>query len=201
MNTTLRVAGCIALALSAAALADDKPQATPADAQQKAMADAYRRMGEVRAEHRRLAYFVGDWKTTSKVWMDPKAPPQTSEGKSSSEAVYDGRYIRTRYEGMYMDQPFHGEGVLGFDNLRGRYFNTWMDSMSTGLWLGWGSYDAAANTYTFRGQMDDPMKPGAKVPVREVIRIVDPGHYVFEWYETHGGKEAKTMQIDYARQP
>ncbi|MCE5232818.1 MAG: DUF1579 domain-containing protein [Mizugakiibacter sp.] len=201
MNTTLRVAGCIALALSATALADDKTKTPPPiNAEQQAMADAYQRMGEVRAEHKRLAYFVGNWQARMTTWMDPKAPPQTSEGKSSSEAVFDGRYIQTRHEGTFMGQSYRGEGVLGFDNLRGRYFNTWMDNMSTGIWLAWGSYDAARNAYAFHGQMDDPMKPGAKVPVREVIRIVDPAHYVFEWYETRKGKEAKTMQIEYARQ-
>ena len=43
------------------------------------------------------------------------------------------------------------------------------------------------------------MKAGAKVAVREVMHIVDPKHYVFEWYETRGGKEAKTLQIDYSK--
>jgi hypothetical protein len=71
--------------------------------------------------------------------------------------------------------------------------------MSTGFWLAWGSYDTAAKTYTFHGEMEDPMAPSTKVNVRQVIHAVDPGHYTFEWYETRKGKEAKTLQIDYAK--
>ncbi len=56
-----------------------------------------------------------------------------------------------------------------------------------------------AETYLFTGQMDDPMAPVKTVPVRIVERIIDKDHYVFEWHETHDGKEAKTMQIEYAR--
>ena len=104
-----------------------------------------------------------------------------------------------KYEGMAMGQPFSGRGVFGFDNIGGRYFNTWMDSMSTGFFLAYGSYDAAKKTYTLHGTMEGPMKAGSKVGVREVVHIVDPTHYTFEWYETHRGKEARTMQIEYTK--
>jgi hypothetical protein len=43
------------------------------------------------------------------------------------------------------------------------------------------------------------MKAGAKIPVREVIRIVDKDNHVMEWYETRDGKEQKTMEIVYTR--
>ena len=103
------------------------------------------------------------------------------------------------YEGNYEGQTVNGEGFLGFDNLKGKFFNTWIDSMSTGFWLAWGTYDAASKTYTFHGEMDDPMKAGKKTPVRQVVHVVDPTHYTFEWNETHAGKEAKMMQIDYTK--
>jgi Protein of unknown function (DUF1579) len=37
------------------------------------------------------------------------------------------------------------------------------------------------------------------VPVREVIKVTDKNHHVFEWYENRGGQETKTMEIDYTR--
>jgi len=43
------------------------------------------------------------------------------------------------------------------------------------------------------------MKAGKTIAVREVIRIVDADHHVMEWYETHDGKERKSMVIEYAR--
>jgi hypothetical protein len=187
------------LAATGAASADDKPAGAMTKEQQE-MAAAFERMGAVRPEHHQLEYFVGDWNAKSTMWMDPKAPPQVSEGKSHSEAIFGGRYIETKFEGAMMGQPFTGRGLMGYDNLGGRFFNTWVDSMSTGFWLSYGSYDKPSNSYTFRGTMDDPMAPKSRVPVRVVVRITDPSHYAFDWYETHKGKETKTMQIEYTKQ-
>ena len=62
-----------------------------------------------------------------------------------------------------------------------------------------GQYDPATKSITYTGQMDDIVKPGTKVNVRQVIRIVSPDSYVMEWYETRDGKEAKIMEIAYSR--
>ena len=211
LAATLVLAGKVASAQDnkAAAPPNQAPPATqksvpessqpPMSKEQKAMMEAMQRMGEVRSEHKQLDYFVGDWRATTTTWMDPKATPEKAEGKSHTESLYGGRYIEMRYQGAFQGQPFTGEGFFGFDNLKGKFFNTWIDSMSTGYWLAWGDYDAASKTYTFHGTMDDPMKPGAKYAVRERVHIVDPGHYSFEWYETHAGKEARTFQIDYSK--
>lgn len=198
---TLAIASLVAaLALSSAASAEEKAAAPAMSKEQQEMMAAFERMGAVRPEHKQLDYFVGDWKATTTMWMDPKAPPQKSEGKSHAEQVMGGRYVEVRHEGDMNGQKFEGRGVVGYDNIGGRYFSTWMDSMSTGFWLAYGTYDKASNSYTFKGSMDDPMKAGTKVSVREVMRVVDPKHYVFEWYETRGGgKEAKTMQVEYTK--
>jgi hypothetical protein len=198
MKTMLFAAITFALAISGQAGAEDAAQPKMSKEQQEMMA-AFERMGAVRAEHHQLEYFVGDWSAKSTMWMDPKAPPQVSEGKSHSEAIFGGRYIETKYDGNMMGQAFSGRGMMGYDNLGGRFFATWIDSMSTGFWLSYGSYDKASNSYTYRGSMDDPMAPKTKIPVRVVVRITDPSHYTFEWNETHKGKESKTMQIEYSK--
>ncbi|HEX3895634.1 MAG TPA: DUF1579 domain-containing protein [Rudaea sp.] len=193
----LALTGALTVACTAATAQDTQQPAMSKE--QKAMMDAMQREGEVRPEHKQLDYFVGDWGVTTTMFMDPKAPPQKTEGKTHTESLFGGRYVKMKFDGSFEGQAFNGEGMLGFDNTSGKFFNTWIDSMSTGFWLAWGSYDSASKTYTFRGQMDDPMKPGAKFAVRETVRVVDPTHYSFDWYETHGGKEGKTMQIDYTK--
>jgi len=44
----------------------------------------------------------------------------------------------------------------------------------------------------------EPM-PGMKEQVREVCTLTDKSHMLFEWFETRGGQEVKTMEIDYTR--
>lgn len=200
MNRLIAVAMGALFAMGTAGAADDKQAAAPAlTAEQQAQMAAFEQMSTPRAEHKQLEYFVGTWTTKTQVWMDPKAPPQESTGTSKAEVIYGGRYVQISYSGTFWGQPFAGQGLFGFDNLRGKFFNTWIDSMSTAFWLAWGEHDKASNAWTFHGEMPDPLKPATKVKVRQVFRIHDQNHYTFEWNETREGKEMRTMSIDYRR--
>lgn len=170
------------------------------DAQAQAMMDAWQKAATPGPQHRQLAeHFAGTWTTKSTVWMDPSAPPMHETGRSVNTTVLGGRQLRMDFSGQFMGQPFEGIGYTGYDNVRGRYVGSWMDSMSTGQFMAEGDYDPATRTYTFRGEMADPMRPGKTMAVREVVRIVDNDHHVMEWYEMHDGAERKSMQIDYTR--
>jgi len=125
--------------------------------------------------------------------------PEPSTGTSESRAIWDGRYIETLFKGDYNAQPFEGRSITGYDNLKGKYVATWIDSMSTGVFIAYGTHDAASKSTTYLGEMDDPMMPGKITAVRQVYRWIDPDHFVFEWYETHDGAERKSMEIKYAR--
>ena len=41
--------------------------------------------------------------------------------------------------------------------------------------------------------------PGMKTQVRELLKIADNDHMMFEWYENQAGQEKKTMEIAYTR--
>jgi hypothetical protein len=197
---TAALAAVLALASMGAGADDKKPAAAPAmSAEQQAMMEAWARMSEIRAEHKQLKFFEGNWTSATKMWTDPSAPPQQSTGSMTVTPLYDGRYLVFRQTGEFQGATFEGQGYLGFENARNQFFSTWIDSMATGFWLAYGTYDAAKKTYTFHGEMPDPMKPGTKKKARQVFRVVDDSHYVFEWYDTYNGKEAKSLEITYAR--
>ena len=103
------------------------------------------------------------------------------------------------YKGSFMGMPMEGVGLSGYDNTRARYTSVWNDNMSTSTMVSTGDYDPATRTYTYVGEMADPMKDGKLVAVRETIRIVDADHFVMEMFEGHDGEEVRTMQIEYAR--
>lgn len=110
-------------------------------------------------------------------------------GKATNTLALGGRHLRSEFHGTWQGQPFEGQGYTGYDNVTGKYYSSWIDNASTGLFVARGDYDAKNRTYTFRGEMNDPAE----------LRIVDQDHHVFEMYETRGGKEAKTMLIEYTR--
>lgn len=198
--TVVVVGALVAFAAGAAGAEDKKAAPPPMSAEQQAQMAAFEKASTPRAEHKQLEYFVGNWTAKTQIWMDPNAPAEEGAGTSKGESVFGGRYISMSYSGTFWGQPFTGEGLFGFDNLRGKFFNTWTDSMSTSFWLAWGDYDKASNSWTFRGDMPDMMDPKVILKVRQVVRIHDQKHYTFDWYETRGGKETRTMSIDYNRQ-
>ena len=173
------------------------PSMTP---DMQAMMDAWQKASTPGPQHAQLAeHFAGSWTTKQTMWMDPSTPPMTETGTSTNTAEFGGRHVRSKFGSRFMGQPFSGEAITSYDNTLGKYVNVWVDNMSTGHFLSRGDYDPATKTYTFNGEMADPMKAGTMTPVREVIRIVNADHHVMEMYETRDGKEAKTMVIEYTR--
>ena len=193
---------CLLLAIALPALAAEPKSSAPLamNAEQQKMMEAWQKASTPGEAHKRLAeQFEGTWDTKQSMWMDPSAPPSIDTGRSVNTAVFGGRQLRMDFKGAWMGQAFDGLGFSGYDNVKGKYISSWMDSMSTGLFVAEGDYDPASKTYTYQGQMPDPMKPGSSVPIRNVVRVVDKDHHVFEMYESRDGKEVKTMQIEYTR--
>jgi hypothetical protein len=214
MNTATRthVRSCLAITLACAlpiavaaepgmqAEPDRQAQAPAMSAEQQAMMDAWTKAGTPGAEHARLAeHFVGTWNVAMTFWMDPDAPPMTESGTATTTAMFGGRQLRQDFKGTFMGAPFEGTGMSGYDNVRKRYTSSWADNMSTSTMLTYGDYDAATNTYTFKGEMADPMKAGAMIPVRETVQVIDADHHVMEMFEPKDGKEVRTMRLEYTR--
>ncbi|QSX78813.1 DUF1579 domain-containing protein [Agrilutibacter solisilvae] len=199
LSATLCLWAAMALP-SIAAAQENAPAAPPMSPEQQAMMQAWQKASTPGEPHQRLAQqFAGTWNTRQSMWMEPSAAPSIETGTAVNTAIYGGRQLRMDYKGAFMGQPYEGLGFSGYDNIKGKYVSSWMDNMSTSVFLAEGDYDPATRTYTYRGQMPDPMKPGIVVPVRNVVRVVDKDHHVFEMHETRDGKEVKTMQIEYTR--
>jgi len=147
--------------------------------------------------HEMLASGVGEWKAEVTMWMDPNQPPSTSEATTVIESMLGGRYFKATHTGMMMGMPFEGFEISGYDNVKKKFFNVWIDNMGTGMMVSEGTYDEATKTLTYTGQMTDPM--GTDMNVREVIKKTDKDHSTFEMYVDMGGKEMKNMEIKYTR--
>jgi Protein of unknown function (DUF1579) len=95
------------------------------------------------------------------------------------------------------DMNFKGMGIEGYDNVKKKFIGTWVDNMGTGIMMSEGTYEPAAKTFNYTGEYE--AIPGMKTKIREVVKITDKDHHMFEWYEDRNGQEAKTMEIDYTR--
>ena len=165
-------------------------------------------MSKLNENHKLLSSLDGSWNYTIKMWMnpDPNAKPQESKGTATRKTVMVGRYVMMDVAGKLQmpgeddkmkDVQFKGMGLEGYDNVKKKFINSWIDNMGTGIQFSEGTYDPATETFTYTSEME-PV-PGMKSQVREVLKVADNNHMMLEWYENQGGQEKKTMEINYTR--
>src|SRR5436305_3621064 len=165
-------------------------------------------LSKLNENHKLLSSLDGNWNYTIKFWMnpDPNAKPEESKGTAVRKSIMDGRFsimdVTGKMEmpgpdGKKKEMTFKGQGTEGYDNVKKKFVGTWVDSMGTGIMMSEGDYDPATKTFTYTGEME--MMPGMKQKIREVVKLTDKDHMDFEWYEDRGGKEAKTLEINYTR--
>jgi hypothetical protein len=120
------------------------------------------------------------------------------KGTATRKMILDGRVLVEEVTSSMMGMPFTGHGMVGHDNVTGKRWGVWTDSMSTGAMFSEGACDAQ-QVCTFTGSWNDPVKK-APVTVRMTSRWTSPTTEVFEM---HGpgkdGKEMKMMEITYTK--
>jgi hypothetical protein len=167
-------------------------------AEQKAQTEAWEKAGAPGAPHETLAKSAGDYEIKVKSWMAPGAPPMEDAGTASRKMELDGRVLVEHVNSTMMGQPFTGHGMMGFDNVTGKYWSTWNDSMSTALFVSQGTCDTK-NACTFKGTMTDPVTKKQQT-TRMTSRWTSPSVEVFEMYGPDPkGKEFKMMEITYTK--
>ena len=172
------------------------PQMTP---QQKAEMDAYMKAGTPGPQHQALAGMAGTYDMKIKAWHAPGQPPAEDTGTATRTMILDGRVSVEDVKASMMGSPFSGHGMMGFDNVTGKYWSTWIDSMSTGLFISEGTCDASGKSCTFTGTSNDPVKKGP-VKMRMTTKWTSPTVEIFEMYGPGpDGKEGKMMEITYTK--
>lgn len=154
------------------------------------------------APHKMLAEKAGEWTYTSK-WWDSKdqKKPQTSKGTSTMTMILGGRWLQQNFKGTAMGQPFEGLGLVGYDNIKGTYESLWLDTMSTALMHGTGSYDASTKTLKDSGTHSCPISADKTQSFRSEWLMKDKNNMVFSMYGKGfaGKEEFLQMEITYTR--
>ena len=191
------VAGMAMLASLALAQTEQKaPEMTP---EQKAEMEAYMKAGTPGPQQQQMAATAGTYDMKVKGWHDPAQPPTEDTGTATRAMTLGGRVLVEDVSATMMGGPFTGHGMMGYDNVSGKYWSTWNDNMSTGIMISSGTCDAAGKSCTFTGTWNDPVKK-APVKSRMTTKWTSPTVEVFEMYGPgKDGKEMKMMEITYTK--
>jgi hypothetical protein len=171
-----------------------KAQTADQQAAQKAWME-YMTPGHI---HEMLAKSDGPWTFEMTYWMSPGAPPTNTTGTTENKMVLGGRYQESVHKSQMEGMPFEGHGLLGYDNAKKIFQNTWVDNMGTGIMSLQGTWDDATKSITFTGSSYD-CTAGKDVAVKEVFKMVDDDHHTLEMYMPAGDKEFKNMEIKFTR--
>ena len=195
---TLAAAAVVA-ALATLAVAQQSPKPPEMTPAQKAEMEAHMKAGTPGAPHQALAASAGSYDLKIKSWHAPGAPPMEDTGTATRTMALGGRVLVEELSSSMMGMPYTGRGTMGFDNVSGKYWSTWNDSMSTGIVVSQGTCDPSGKTCSFTGTWSDPIKKGP-VKARMTTRWTSPTTEVFELYGPgKDGKEMKMLEITYSK--
>jgi len=170
--------------------------------QQQAMMQKWMKIASPAEEHAKLAYFIGQWDTTTRMWMAPGQPPSEETGSSTFQWKYGKRFVHQTHTGNMMGMPYEGGGLTGYDNYKNKWVSTWASSMGTNISYMEGTLDQTGTVWTYFGQMDEFLTDEHDKMVKYVTRIEDDDNFVFEIHDlTIVPGETKVVEVEYTRKP
>jgi hypothetical protein len=176
--------------------AKPNPKASVDQAQSKAAAAKDR--NALGPEHDELAKFIGSWDVSFTYWAKESAPSVSSTGRSVFTAIFDGRFIREDYVGLFMGRPFAGVGTLGFDTAAGQYVSSWFDNVGTGIMHSTAIAGLEGDDLTFEGVGLCP-DTQEEQSIRHVLRWESDESFTVNFFKGDGEDEVQTMELVYTR--
>lgn len=172
---------------------------TPGEGAEDEMMKMMMEAGAPGPHHEHLKFFVGQWKATVKSWMSGPGEPTVSEGTSTIESIHGGRFTKETFKGNFMDMPFDGLGLMGYDNVSKKHIGLWSDNFGTGFAISEGTCDPSGKVFTYTTTCNDPQS-GKPQTSKSVVKITDENSYTFTMSGAGpDGKEFTMMEITYKR--
>ena len=195
----LLVAGFSFGMLVSATRAGDQAEMTP-----EAMMQKWMEYGAPGKQHQEMAAMAGTWNIAGTSWEYPGADAQTSTMKSKVEPILDGRYMVERVTGSIdmgeQSMPFEGRNLIGFDNLKKKYFFVWVDSWMSGFLSGEGTTSDGGNTITYLSDNSPNPITGGYEAMKLVSKREGPDKCVSYFYKKGpNGEWFKNMELVYTR--
>lgn len=148
--------------------------------------------------HTWMAKYNGTWTGEVTSWMDKDKPPVKSNATVTNTTTYNGLYQIGAYKGTMIGMPFEGQSILGYDNSKKKFFNTWIDNMGSGIVIMTGDWNEASKTLHLKGTQTNPMD-GSDMSIRQEVKFVDDNTQMTTMYGTIAGTEEKMMEINLKR--
>lgn len=161
-----------------------------------AQAQKYTNPGE---HHEVLKRYLGEWDAELTLFMGGKAMEPT-KGRSSSEWLMEGRWLKTDFEGSMMGMPMRIVSIMGYDNFKQSYVVTSVNSVDTSMIHQEGDMDPGGKALLMYGTLDEYLTGEHDKMVKTVFRFLSEDEIVMEVHDLPiGEKNTKVFEIRYKR--
>lgn len=148
-------------------------------------------------KHAILKDFEGTWDVTGKFWPEKDRPALEGKFTQKSRLSCNGLWLVYTTEGELGGKPYEGHGLMGWNEQKGKFVDTYVDVRSDGM-------------DTFEGAWDDPTKTltlvweglgadGVPLRFKTCAEIKGPDTHVMTSFEGPEGKERVSGRWDFRR--
>lgn len=189
------------LMMNMAVFADKQKQESQSQEEQEKMMKLWQEYTTPGEKHRFLEYFVGQWESQQKIWLEPGSEPLIRNQEISVESLFGGRFTKAhiKIKEKIMGISVEGIVITGYNNSKKQFVSVTFTNAGTDIHLMYGTLDETAKIRTDNGYVDDFMT-GEKIKVKGVTTLIDNDKYKYEYYQSDAeGNEHKSLEIIYTR--
>ncbi len=120
-------------------------------------------------EHKWLERFAGDWTSESEIFMNPTQPAIKATGTETCKMLGDF-WLVSEGTGNMGGMTMNHRLTLGYDPATKKYIGTWVDSMTSHLWVYEGTVDESGKKLTLEASGPCPIQ-GKVIKFRDVTEF------------------------------
>ncbi|MFZ5855914.1 MAG: DUF1579 domain-containing protein [Chloroflexota bacterium] len=149
--------------------------------------------------HHLLAQLTGNWRGTSKLWLEPDKLADESPIVGTIQLLLEGRFALYLYQSSIEGEVQHGMFTFGYNTTLEQFEASWVDSFHNNTAIMFCTGNATEKGFFVLGSYPDPAG-GPDWGWRTEVELVDSDHLRITAYNiTPEGMEAKATEMNLTR--
>ncbi len=190
------LAGLIALVVGAVAISQTLAQDVEEKKDEAAAGHETPKWMSKTPAHAKLAKSVGMFDVATEFWMAPGAEAKKGKGTSKREMIMNGLWLQESFKMDWDGKPFEGRLTSGYDTVRGKLVNSWIDSMSPVMNVQYGVEKDGALVFTG----EDPGMDGKLRKTKSTVEFEGEDKWVMTAYYVNADGDQMHRRLTYTRQ-